>query len=290
MKIRISVSVMLLIITATITSCQKEVDSNILKQLAEDSTYLVKEVSFDTTLPAGQDTAFISNYFYDSQKRLSGYDFTEIGGNLRFKFTYKLYYNGNDTLPYRIYRNDNNSPDSSVIYLFYSGGFIVKDSSVLYVAGIPDVITRSFLSSLGGNRYLFKQEELFSSGGGWFPSDSVIYTRTLSGGNVTASVDSTWNGSTYYYMTSEQKAYDNKNSPYNKFPIWYLGYFEHLVGEVSLTGINNMTSYSYISDSGPPFSDSYTIAYTYNADNYPVVARLSGNNDVNKAVYFYTKL
>lgn len=282
----------MLVITATFTSCQKEVDSNILKQLAEDSTYLVKAVSLDTTFPSGQDTAFISNFFYDSKKRLSGYDFTEVGaGGIRYRYDYKLYYSGNDTLPFKISSIYNGSPDSTVTYLFYSGAFITRDSAVDYLAGVPDVVTRKYFTSLGGDRYLLKQYDYDLSSGASTLDDSTIYKRTISGGNATALTDSTWGSfGTYYYMSRIQTVYDNKNSPFNKFPIWYLGYYEHLVAEVSLTGLNNMTSYSYTSDFGPPFSESYTIAYTYNADNYPVVARLTGNSDVNKAVYIYTKL
>jgi len=292
MRTGISVSLAALISAAFFTSCQKEVDSNILNQFTEDSTYLTKEVSLDTTLPAGQDTAFIADYFYDSKKRLSGYDFTEIGsGGARFRYDYKLYYNGNDTLPVRISSIYNGGPDSMVTYLFYTGGFISRDSAFTYQSGIPGVITKKYYTGLGGDRYLLKQYDHDPGSGLTTLEDSTIYKRTVSGGNVTFYSDSTWSGmGTYYYMSRIQAAYDNKNSPYNKFPVWYFGYYEHLVSEVSLTGLNNMISYSYTSDYGPPFAESYTIAYTYNPDNYPLVARLTGNSDVNKAVYFYTKL
>lgn len=278
------------IISFAFPSCQREIDSPFNPQNT-DTSFLTRAVSLDTTQPTGQDTAFIINFRYDALKRLQSYDFTEIGGGgTRYTTQYTFYYKTTtDTVPFKMLENYN--PDSMVTYLFYSGGFIIRDSSVNYTGGTIDRYSEKFFSSLGGNRFLMKQYDLYPGVGPRALTDSTIYYRTLVQGNLTAANDSTWDGSGFYReRTTEQIVYDNKNGFTRKFDCWYLGHYNNLIYELWPGGLNNAISYSFSSDFFPPSASSYTLTHQYNAADYPVVSRLSGNPDVNKQLFTYTRL
>lgn len=268
-------------------SCQKEVDGTVPEEISYDSTYLVKTVSLDTTMPSGQDTAIIFEYFYDTQKRLTQYTLTEVSpSGMRDFYWSKLKYNGNDTLPYKMSNTYSSSTDSNVIYYNYSGGFIIKDSTIYYRSGVPEMSNKRFYTSVGNNRFLLLGYNSYLSLGITDLSDSTIYIRTIVGRNIATSVDTFFDGHTKKVV----RTFDDKKNPFAKIPVWYNGYYTHLLDDETISGVNNITVYSFNTDIPLGTNFTFSISYIYNSDGYPVIARLSGNPDVNKVLYFYTKM
>lgn len=91
----------------------------------------------------------------------------------------KLKYNGNDTLPYKMSNTYSSSTDSNVIYYNYSGGFIIKDSTIYYESGVPEMSNKRFYTSVGNNRFLLLGYNSYLSLGITDLSDSTIYIGQL---------------------------------------------------------------------------------------------------------------
>ncbi len=278
--------------TVLLFSCQREIEAppnqdNVL----EDSTYIVKTISLDTTKPIGQDTVIIVDYSYDAQRRLKKHTLREVG-LVSSAFVYTDYfYNGVDTTPYKSITTNGSPTDSSICYYTYTNGFIVKDSLINYSLGGINFATIRFFSAIGSTKYLIKRYEYQPIISQTVYLDSTIYKRTLVNSNIVSSVDSVWASvGPYLNFESQNATYDTKMSPFNKLNVWYLGYHQPLFYDYYLSGNNNTISYSYITDL--PFTPpvNYAISYTYNANNYPVKAILSGSPDVNKVLFFYTQL
>jgi hypothetical protein len=138
-----------LLIALFFSSCQKELDIDPNDPpppgSTNDSIYLSAYIELDTTLPPGQDTLTVTRFFYDNDKRLTQYSWVEmIGsgpGSTSRPGSIKYYYNGNDTLPYKITAasgDDNGAPTmfDTVFYAYTSNGMVSKDSGWSYLVSI----------------------------------------------------------------------------------------------------------------------------------------------------------
>ena len=290
MKVLFS-SLAVVTIMSFFSSCQREVDWNIFQSDNADTTWLTRVVSLDTTKMSGLDTTVIANYRYDANKRLSNYDFIEFDlNNVRYADDYKFHYRNNtDSLPYMLSASYQYVTDKDTTYFFYQNGFIVKDSSINFSAGIPLWLWESTYSTVGSNRYLRKKYSTNLSGGTRNPFDSTIYYRTVSNGNIISALDSLWGDSGFFLnRNSEQMSFDSQKSFSHRFNNWYLGYSENIMDELwPSNGINNLLSYNFTNTFS---AGSYTITYEYNTAGFPTVARLAGNPDVNKTIFFYSRL
>jgi hypothetical protein len=109
-------------------SCQKEVDETIIESVNNDTTWITKLVSLDTTQPSGQDTGMVANYRYDAAKRLYTYDFTEFDlNNIQYTADYKFHYRNNtDTLPYMLTGSFRYNTDTDTTFFFYQQRFLYQ--------------------------------------------------------------------------------------------------------------------------------------------------------------------
>ncbi|MBL0357872.1 MAG: hypothetical protein IPP72_13735 [Chitinophagaceae bacterium] len=93
----------ILILLASFSSCQKNVVDDFPNGFQNDSSYLKKVISFDTTRPAGLDTGIVHEYFYDNLKIVIKPLFTEYGvGGVQYTHTSRFYYLNVDTLPFKM--------------------------------------------------------------------------------------------------------------------------------------------------------------------------------------------
>lgn len=281
------------VFTLILFSCQQEVDGLIAGPVNDDTTWLTKMISLDTTLPSGQDTVMLANYRYDAAKRLSTYDFTEFDlNNVKYTYDYKFHYRNNaDTLPYMLTCSFRYNTDTDTTFYYYQNGFITRDSSINSTGGTANWLWESIYTSAGNGRYLRKRYSTnLGAGGQRFLFDSLIYYRTVLNGNVISTLDSTWDAAGFYRgRSSAQMGFDGKKSYVHRFNLWYLGHEENVMHELwPANGINNLISYNLVRD--PLSVETYTIGYQYNPAGFPVISRISGNPDVNKQLFFYTKL
>jgi len=283
-------------LAVSFSSCQKEADGS-YDPVADDTTYLAKEIVLDTTRPVGLDTAFLASFYYDGSKRVSGYDFMELaGGTTRYTEYKKFHYTAlSDTLPSMVSSNFNYTADTKNTYLFYLNGFVIKDSTVDYTGTTVNNIAVRLFKSIGNNKYVMEQYGYFPvPGGSSYITDSVVYTHTLSNGNIVAMLQNSYlpGSGTLHETTQIQQTFDTKNGAYKRFRGWYLGYYENLIYESGGLGLNNPITYTYAytSTSSGSLNENETIVYEYNAADYPVIMRITGNNDANKAILSYIRL
>lgn len=279
-------------------SCQKEITADVLDELGNDSTYIKKVISLDSTKPAGLDTGFTAEYFYDSQKRLIRETETEYGpGAFRLMYIDQYQYAGTDTLPYRIVSTNNQTADSSIIFVTYNNGFIEKDSVINFTGGIAEPFQIRYFSTTGSSGYLLKTYHFDYLTGLPVLTDSITYTRQISDGNCVNGTDKYWDifSGTLTGTITYQNTFDNKKNPFLKLHRWSLGYYENDILVLNYYGQNNVTNYSYtpnpLNFPGSGGQRNMSLAHTYRADNYPAETRVvAGTVDFNKILYQYIKL
>lgn len=97
-----------------------------------DSVYLDKMVYVNISASGIVDTGGITYYSYDNSKRVTKLLITEkAGGTYTDNYTYKYFYTGTDTLPYRCLGYmpaTASSSDTLDTYYTYAGSIRVKDS------------------------------------------------------------------------------------------------------------------------------------------------------------------
>ncbi len=275
-------------------SCQKEITSEIKTENPQsDSTTLAMYVDLDTTKVSGFDTVEVQKYSYDNLKRLSkSYYIVYDNGIPDGLYLTELFYNGNDTLPFKIvgtfYDSPSGNPDDPDIgYYFYNDGKLTSDS-VSY-GNDPSVY---YVHSYTYNNNVITSTYIYASTP---PTISVDkHYQTKANGNTTSQFDSSFvNGA--YYGTSEvlfSATYDTKNNPFYKL---VSSSFERIPSFIYAleTYSEDMTS-----EKNNPveiisgFHIKYVYEYNYN--DYPSVARVYDIEGPTqfwfKRIFFYTKL
>lgn len=274
-----------------LSSCQKEVDSNLPNSIQSDSSFLDKIIAFDTTLPAGADTVDKMVFSYDNTKRVSKVT-DSYGPGLPGSSISDFFYAGNDTLPNKqisreIYTGLWDYTDTT--FYIYSNGVIAKDSTITKdnTNGVLGALVREYtVSGTTVNKNL--REYNYTAGNYVLAfSNSSSMTVVNTGGNL---ITQTLVSGTNTFQ-SVQATYDNKPNPIPKAlkvkypeadtPDW-LGW---------LLQKNNPSQVQYQEMGGPPETEVYV--YTYRSDGYPLKFTYSSTSGIvasNKALFFYKTL
>jgi hypothetical protein len=288
-----SFSVLAVLVVLLLTSCQQEPDDVILSpspNTVDNSSYLKTIVSLDTSLPAGQDTSFVYHFLYDSQKRLveiRGFDY-ETGLTEENE---KRFYNGNDTLPYKVVFYLEETPPFAdqidTIYLTYQNGVIIKDSVIQYSGTQRHTPIVSYFRPLSANRWYISR--YFQNPGGPVFKDSVVGNLTWANGNLISQKDTTFQPLLNQWSSSAQ--YDNHPNPFYRYTLAYPFVSVFFMTRYPLFDQrtrNNQTSLTVTSNG--TLSSQAQINYQYRSDGYPVSMTISGLGDTLKDLYFYQKL
>lgn len=146
------------IISLTLFACQRPVDEEIQPippapeteeppTATVDSTLVSKIIYFIEPGTGPEDTTEYTSFEYDSQKRTTLSVRVEKDYSAVYSTeTYRYYYNGNDTLPWKMTRQSrfNYYPEQNyddTIFLRYQNGVVVYDSTVFYRQGSPTMHT-----------------------------------------------------------------------------------------------------------------------------------------------------
>ena len=293
MKLKVLLLALIIAVIAA-TSCQKEVNwSPDLRTSNNDSTLISRVILLDTTLPSHFDSIYYYQFEYDQQKRVAFiYEFDKSGPVVDTYVVTHLFYQGNDTLPYKGISRFDLSTNVEELFKYYDGsGKLVKDSFIK--SGPP--------GGIEVRRYSYLTGRLKINWEWWFPSvgvhdSSTSYMSQVRNGNNILSqkdtIDDTNSGGGFY-TSSFNYQYDKHPNPFKKgwhyFPFYQYrdilsdnfsdNNFTDTYAELKdhLTGTTNITHYQY--------------AYQYNANGFPKIAweKDVDNGTVDKYVYVYTK-
>jgi hypothetical protein len=301
------------------SACQKsltfeDTPPNVIDSTANpDSNYLSRVFSYDTAYndPQNPTVATIDSsmlkYYYDSQKRLIKITGADVATpNVDIFTLVKLFYNQNDSLPFRARTEANDTTD---YYLFYNtNGKLLKDSVIAnYISNSVLIHTLRITDYSYSAGFMYKNytstnftSPFFSFAG---RDTSILDSR----GNVTS-------GTTYFKLNSQSafslqsktfNTYDNNPSQLTKLPglkPFYTAYSNGFAVNFSEIGNNNtltnkVYNYSYNGTTTPTLTDSLirTDILVYKQNGYPssIKSILKSNLATvykSKANLFYTVL
>ncbi|GAB4092696.1 hypothetical protein [Flaviaesturariibacter terrae] len=266
-----------ILILAMITGCQKETT---LQQAASrtstagDSTLLKQFVILQNGMPHGYgdlgDTLFLERFSYDSQRRIVQYD--------RYDSLYtgpwvhdRYYYQGNDSLPYKVTRREHYSDGGGVVldtmfYRYDAAGRLIYDS----LCSDHDII--------GGSVSIRQQAMTITQSGAFVTLQNDIqdtYEFTAANGLLSQQRD------TGNFYPAHRFQYDDHPNPLYRPELALIPdnryYFRGvLVGgiDVKFRQRHNLTHYSTQYMAQPIWYDD-VLAYTYRADGYPLSATMN---------------
>lgn len=266
-------------ITVTMVSCQKENDGDPVIPPVIDSTYPSQIISLDTNYTTGLDTAYITKFVFDAQKRIqllvneivdNGVSYPASHSALE-EYTYS--YNGSEVLPYKLARKYTNYSPLQISYdtLFftYSEGFVSRDS-------IPNGLDYKVyeLNKVTSASYRIRTKT-YTNTTHSLSIDTAYGHVNWSGGNLISETDSTWiRGLNSWFIKNRSFNYDSHINPLSKFiipfPVPGLVYFaDNSFNSFSTSTLNNLI---HVQDN----SGSADLNYTYNAAGLPVIIRQTG--------------
>jgi len=277
-----------------IFSCQKDkTPERRTENPQSDSTTLAMYVDLDTTKVSGSDTVEVQKYSYDNLKRLSKSYYIEyddgVPGGL---YLTDLFYNGTDTLPFKIVETfyelpSGNADDPDIGYYFYKDGKLTSDS--VSHSNDPSVY---YVNSYTYDNNTIISTNIYASTPPIISVDKHYQTKT--NGNTTSQFDSSFVDGAYSGSSEVifSASYDTKNNP-----------FYNLVS----SSIDRIPSSIYALET---YSEDMTseknnpveiisgfhlkYVYDYNPNGYPVVARVYDIEGPSqfwfKRVFIYTKL
>lgn len=268
MKILFSILVLFTVIA--VISCQREVDDNIPNII--DGPRIVKYIEIDTVFGTGipMDTNHVELFSYDDQGRMkqhiykyfySQYPDIDIDTDV-------FYYNGTDTLPYKVIAYWSNADQFiDTCYLFYVNGVMVRDSSIQ-----TNMTTGQF--------YGIDVDEFVRSGNSVTRLSRNYYTRNTTtpdntysapltiirvNDNVTEYEDPTRSTVSYKHG---RFTYDNHLSPFARIPSPYLVWFHPRTQK-------NLLIDSRTWGDDPANPDHFTYSYDFRPDGLPQTVRIS---------------
>ena len=247
-----------------------------------DSIYLVKVVTIDTSLPTGADTMSTISVRYDSQKRIDSmititYPFRP--SVLTYKDYEKRFYNGTDTLPSKTFTvqiSGTGSIQYTTHFLYYdSDNVIFKDSIIYTYSQNPSIDISRKLYYRTSNR-ITSIGQFLSSSSQFQTFDSTISIVIKNAGNTISSSDSVFYGSSassVNNITTYTASYDNKPNPFNRIKLPYPAYIYNYFGHHLQKAFNNLVSSDYERKSSSGSTNNSAFAsYIYNSNGYPVVS------------------
>ncbi len=265
--------------TLFLSSCQREVDGILNPQEnLLDSTMLKKYIELDTTLPAGLDTINKISFTYDSQERLTSSvslskDFS-LPPSSSFPFFEKQfrYYNGNDTLPYKVIveLKDALLTEYDTIFLFYANGKVIRDSArstYVTLLGTPtENITVHIFNDAGNTTQETVYISQTLSPSSWPPAcpGTNVLTKTYTGANITSQTGAYTDCGGV--GTSEINfIFDNHPNPLYRYRIPFPVIAQSIL---EATQKNNPTETWTFGT-----MDWMKYRYTYRSDGYPLIVR-----------------
>jgi hypothetical protein len=271
------VPLMLLLMAGTIlVSCQKEISSETKTEELQSERLLTK-ITY-----TGDDSRFIDSFEYDVQDRctryVSIYYDLSIPNPQPYIYFYEFYYNGNETLPYKI--ADTSQGRGMTWLVGYDAQKRKTVDSMLYFSSDEKQVSRYTYSS---NRVI--AVSLYTS-----PSYTSLNKDTFDfdGNNVTRYSVAMDDGSAIYTWQNTM-TYDTRINPVSKMNIAtavLFGAFGTL-GTPNGLNKNNVLSETYSSNGQPPSTASYQ--YVYDADNFPVSGTYTNGTVQGTIIYNYKK-
>ena len=288
----LSTVALLFFFALTISSCQQEPGVDFTPPPVNDSAYLSMVVNIDTTYPAGADTSTMDIITYDAQKRVSRIDFYDyfLGtpGSGTLSNVFSFYYNGNDTLPYKV--SEDWFGRSS--FLFYENGIVVRDSMVFTDPGFltfdKQIVT---YTKLGGNRH--RTVNNYTLNGVLVDTDTMysVVTRN-SFGEILNEKDTVYKSAGMTVLEFDL-TYNTNPNPFLRlmvpYPVWGVDWSSPYA-EWSLHNVASEYSFSR-DESGAEQEIEYEMHYQYRADGYPILKREYDDfGDMEKTYFYYKRL
>ncbi|RZK66255.1 MAG: hypothetical protein EOO92_25455 [Pedobacter sp.] len=256
-----------------------------------DSIYLSKMYRLETTNGV-TDTSISIKLTYDAQKRCKDIGtYFRNGSQLQLSELGTCYYNGADTLPYKIEFKywDNGIPEAEVDekFITYDNvGRKVRDSSIGRTG--TTVGSKTITTFTYNNDKMYGTTEYTDYN---FSSQSYKNkdTATLVNGNIVSNKKYEYNGTTYVYATESNLTYDNFYSPLT-LPAFYAALWDYPSGDTYdylNPSRNNMLTHTERMFSPVAGFSSATFSYQYNARRF---ATRSTDSDGEILYFAYTNL
>jgi hypothetical protein len=274
---RANVSLLLILVTMVLFSCQKEVDFATAGGGNGGTTdvLLQKLVS-----RSGSDSSTLE-FGYNSSKKLMTLNTTDVTSGTTSLTRERVERNSQGIIQKLIIKDDQYQQlglDSVVTVMEYSSGryiskvttidlgiAVFRDSVVLIYDGGGSVVTERIYDDLATGNY----------------EENAKIDYTYSGNNIATIKQYSYDGSTYsLVVTYSYDEYDNKVSPMN------IGFEAFVFDSPAMYSSNNPTK-SSITDSGS--SQTFTTGYTYNSVNKPLTATstIQPGNSTATGTYYY---
>lgn len=288
-----TISAAIAIIAIGLTSCQKE--SGTPPTETTNTSVLQKYIEVDTS-GAQPDTSFVYTYSYDNAGRNSAIDafFYEAGKPTAERFSTKAYYNGSDSLPFRVTINSpllsENEPGyiNSEFYLQYKNGTLASDSLLRRHAdgSLKKMMARHYtyrtgLISIDIHYTLFDPQNGNSED---WRTDSIQLTANKN--NIT-SVQSASND----YL--HELTYDSHANPFYKTLTMlatmddYFPYYAGLeVRNTEAAGVNNLVE-SNFTNNGGLVNYHFYYKYEYNTNGKPSKIRYTSQGNLHYPIIGY---
>ncbi len=260
-------------------SCQKENTGNPLPPPVIDSSYPSQIISLDTNYTTGLDTAYITKFSFDAQKRIQLLVNEIVDNGVSYPAShsaleeYTYFFNGTEVVPYKLARKYTNYSPFQISYdtLFftYSEGFVSRDS-------IPHGLDYEVyeLNKVNSASYRIRTKT-YNNTTHSLSIDTAYGHVNWSGGNLLTETDSTWiRGLNSWSVINRSYSYDSHANPLSKFiipfPVPTMVYFAYnSFNSFSTSTPNNLI---HAQDN----SGSTDLSYTYNASGLPVIIRQTG--------------
>jgi len=274
---RANVSLLLILVTMVLFSCQKEIDFASAGGGSGGTTdvLLQKLVS-----RSGSDSSTLE-FGYNSSKKLMTLNTTDVTSGTTSLTRERVERNSQGIIQKLIVKDDQYQQlglDSVVTVMEYSSGryvskvttidlgiVVFKDSVVLIYDGGGNVVTERIYDDLATGNY----------------EENAKIDYTYSGSNIATIKQYSYDGSTYsLVVTYSYDEYDNKVSPMN------IGFEAFVFDSPAMYSSNNPTK-SSIADSGS--SQTFVTSYTYNSANKPLTAMsaIQPGNSTATGTYYY---
>lgn len=292
---------LLLISSIILFSCQADPDDTLPPATTNDSIYISQLIEIDTLFEPGLDTSQKRVFSYDAAKRLTHFYFGEyfrgVAGADQMD-DYYYFYNGNDTLPYKI-ENTFSTRDGqfrsykTIFYYYNNQGVITKDSIVSEDENhqLRSTLVSNYIRIADGH---YRVEQKYTEGVN-VETGYIINRFTSAGGNITSIRDTTYpahvNQSEGVFV--EQLSHDNHPNPLARISLRYPsneGGNDH----TNIQSRNNVTRSDYVWEAlGGGWKEAEIIDYQfeYRKDGYPVIRREKTSLEPSCITkYTYTKL
>jgi hypothetical protein len=274
---RANVSLLLILVTMVLFSCQKEVDF----ATAGGSNGGTTDVLLQKLVSRSGSDSSTLEFGYNSSKKLMTLNTTDVTSGTTSLTRERVERNSQGIIQKLIIKDDQYQQlglDSVVTVMEYSSGryiskvttidlgiAVFRDSVVLIYDGGGSVVTERIYDDLATGNY----------------EENAKIDYTYSGNNIATIKQYSYDGSTYsLVVTYSYDEYDNKVSPMN------IGFEAFVFDSPAMYSSNNPTK-SSITDSGS--SQTFTTGYTYNSVNKPLTATstIQPGNSTATGTYYY---